>query len=115
MQTTNGISMFDEVIVSRIHLAIPYPRANLKTRRDIWKALFKKLEADQDRRYTVADPGGDAVIAGLIGSAGQAGKLLQPQTAIEDETKLRFSASSSDEDNKLRLNGRNIRNSKCYL
>ncbi|RYO15398.1 hypothetical protein AA0113_g801 [Alternaria arborescens] len=82
----------------------------MQTRRDIWKALFKKLEADQDRRYTVADPGGDVVIADLIGSAGQAGKLLQPQTAIEDETKLRFSASPSDEDNKLRLNGRNIRN-----
>ena len=115
MQTTNGIGISDEAIVSRIHLAIQYPRANLKTRLDIWEALFRESEADQDRRYTVADPGGDVVIAGLFGSAGQAGKVLQPRITIEDETKLRFSASSSDEDNELRLNGREIRNSNGYL
>lgn len=50
MQTTNGIGISDEAIVSRIHLAIQYPRANLKTRLDIWEALFRESEADQDRR-----------------------------------------------------------------
>jgi hypothetical protein len=98
-QTTNGIGMFDEAIISRIHLTIPYLRANEVTRRDIWKTLFEKLKADQDKRNQAERATGD-------------GKTTQPRITVDEDTRLRFSVLATDVDKELQLNGREIRNSK---
>jgi len=45
--TTNGIGLFDEAIMSRIHLAIRYKKPTDDQRREIWNSLFNKLARDQ--------------------------------------------------------------------
>ena len=105
--------MFDEAVISRIHLAIPYPRADQERRQNIWKVLFKKLEADQKKRHATVDSGADIVKASLTGIPDQAGKAVQPRITIEDDTRLRFSVKKEDLDDEVRLSGREIRNGEC--
>src|SRR5436853_3242177 len=45
--TTNRVSEFDEVILSRIHLLLKYENLNKDTRKNIWTNFLKKAQTQK--------------------------------------------------------------------
>ncbi|KXX75207.1 ATPase family AAA domain-containing protein 3B [Madurella mycetomatis] len=99
--TSNGIGLFDEAVMSRIHLAVRYERPTDEQRINIWRTLFDKLERDQRREAEVKQhPNGPG--EGL-------GRRVKPKIIIPSTTRDVVLGRSQYATN-LQLNGRDIRN-----
>ncbi|KAM0418755.1 hypothetical protein ACHAPT_012353 [Fusarium lateritium] len=96
--TSNGIGLFDEAVMSRIHLAVQYERPTDEERTEIWRKLFDKLRRDQESSSESRDRGTQA-----------ASSTVKPTITIEPSARdvvLRKEQYASN----LQLNGRDIRN-----
>ncbi|KAJ3467742.1 hypothetical protein MRS44_005306 [Fusarium solani] len=93
--TSNGIGLFDEAVMSRIHLAVQYERPTDAERTEIWRKLFDKLEQDQE--------------SGFGSTSQKDGSTIKP-TIIVRSTARDVVLSKEQYATNLKLNGRDIRN-----
>ncbi|KAI1504847.1 hypothetical protein F5X99DRAFT_370075 [Biscogniauxia marginata] len=103
--TSNSIGLFDEAVMSRIHLAIRYDRPTDEQRRDIWRSLFDKLEEDQ-RLATLARERGHAA----LNTAGRSAEEETKPDIIIPQTTRDVVLSKNQYAVNFQLNGRDIRN-----
>jgi hypothetical protein len=107
-QTSNGIGLFDEAVMSRVHLSIPYERPTPEQRELIWISIFSKLARDQEAKNgnlhkpTTSSPIKDPDIT-------QEGYEPGGPFIVVDES---AKAMAYRDFKGLELNGRDIRNSK---
>ncbi|UPK96024.1 hypothetical protein LCI18_006959 [Fusarium solani-melongenae] len=92
--TSNGIGLFDEAVMSRIHLAVQYERPTDAERTEIWRKLFDKLEQDQESSSESSQSGGSAI----------------KPTIVVRSTARDVVLSKEQYPTNLKLNGRDIRN-----
>ncbi|KAI8674623.1 AAA domain-containing protein [Fusarium keratoplasticum] len=92
--TSNGIGLFDEAVMSRIHLAVQYERPTDAERTEIWRRLFDKLEQDQESGSESSQTGGSAI----------------KPTIVVRSTARDVVLSKEQYPTNLKLNGRDIRN-----
>ncbi|KAK7402549.1 hypothetical protein QQX98_011687 [Neonectria punicea] len=101
--TSNGIGLFDEAVMSRIHLAIRYDRPTDAQRKAIWRSLFDKLEEDQPDGFAGQRTASNSYVAGC------SDEDVKPRLAIPQSTRdVALSRDSYPEN--FQLNGRDIRN-----
>ncbi|RSL85403.1 hypothetical protein CEP51_003379 [Fusarium floridanum] len=70
--TSNSIGLFDEAVMSRIHLAIRYDRPTDAQRKMIWTSLFKKLDKDQPSENSGKDDASTSKTTVLLGAISMA-------------------------------------------
>ncbi|OTA96207.1 hypothetical protein M434DRAFT_141672 [Hypoxylon sp. CO27-5] len=99
--TSNGIGLFDEAVMSRIHLAVRYDRPTDEQRKQIWRSLFDKLE--EDRRLARQRVHTASVITG------RQGEEVKPEIIIPETTRD-IALSKNEYAVNFQLNGRDIRN-----
>ena len=94
--------------MSRIHLAIRYDRPSDDQRKEIWRSLFDKLEDDQ--RLESLERRRGRTPSGLKAQAQEETKpvIIIPQTTRD------VALSKNEYAADMKLNGRDIRNSKLY-
>ena len=110
VKTSNGIGLFDEAVMSRIHLAVQYQRPTDEERTDIWRKLFDKLEQDQ-RRVADAEKRAHETSKILNSTAKRPDEPIKPTIIIPSTTRDVVIGKSQYATN-FQLNGRDIRNRK---
>jgi hypothetical protein len=98
--------------MSRIHLSIRYKRPDDEQRKDIWNALFDKLERDQAKERRSKQ---DKVEPSDISCEDQTEKLSKPSIKIANCAKQLALGEVDPACNKLGLNGRDIRNCQSCM
>ncbi|KAI1408648.1 hypothetical protein F5Y13DRAFT_182548 [Hypoxylon sp. FL1857] len=99
--TSNGIGLFDEAVMSRIHLAVRYDRPTDEQRKQIWRSLFDKLE--EDRRLAKER------LHAASATIGRPGLEAKPEIIIPETTRD-VALSKNEYAVNFQLNGRDIRN-----
>ncbi|KAF8859027.1 P-loop containing nucleoside triphosphate hydrolase protein [Acephala macrosclerotiorum] len=109
--TTNGIGLFDEAIMSRIHLSIRYKKPTDDQRREIWNGLFDKLARDQRNEKQAREEQGAQEREHPKGNPLEKDPKPHNSFIRIEESAQRLALGSVDSRyQKLKLNGREIKN-----
>ncbi|KAH7157947.1 hypothetical protein B0J13DRAFT_543154 [Dactylonectria estremocensis] len=98
---SNSIGLFDEAIMSRIHLAVRYERPTDADRTDIWRRLFDKLEQDQRRDAEARERAPEKSKVSVVGAKPTIIILSSARDVV---------LSKNQYATNFQLNGRDIRN-----